>query len=956
MDSSGPHPPPPRVRVNSRLLQASANLQAVNRPLDDVTCPTPSSPTRRGGTPTLKRKKPIYVTDNPSSPVPSIDTPDDGPTLIHVSKTHIHAIYGGTMGFYSIWLAVPCESTVVIHLLVQNDRTRSVRLSASRICFTPTTYGLPQAVGVQAVDVTRDDDICIQHRVFSQDERFDQLDVPPIHVKVFGNEAAFVWSFGGDAILQDVTTNTFARRRPLLIPGMKEILPSPTSHPDANPTSPVGNAPPQAPRDVYFSSLACGENFTVVASSQSCLAFAFGQGTDGELGNHASFSSKTPCRLPSQLFATPQERPAIVSLSCGKHHVAVATRAGQLFTWGSGRFGQLGHCNYLDINSPKPVQFDKQDAPNSAVCTSMLLEGTIVTSVACGGFHTLAITDVQHVLAFGHNKAGQLGFGHRQSRTDHGWRSCVPCRVDGLLNYAIHQVAAGVHHSACISTHGDLFTWGCGVDGRLGHNSSVTYSTPTLVVAVQLLKILPKMVRCGGRHSALISDTDQLYTWGANDFGQLGVGDVRQRLSPALVTFPTKSPVLEVSLGHFHSAAINARGDVWTWGYDINGGLGMESDGSVHLSPCQVTALAGFGAVQVQCGWSHTTVLTKRNHPMKRTTAQGSPRSMSRRSSNQIDIGSPSIPRKPVAPDAALRRHKRPQSATPRSTKPTQTDEQTQPDPPPTLHAFHKRMQRVRPQSAHPRARKSDENQPAPAHRAPVLVAAAHIPHPYLRKNHHKNAKPPRPQTARLADRRPPDVPPRLVVHPTLDPRRSKTSVQRAIAITFVGRLAKQVVEKVANAANDKLESSVHQLDHHRLRSHTALYQRVFTRQAPVLPITTPRVYCRQQLPQQPDQVPEQPQGDEGRVDFRKVAPPTMTLEQWTTLVDSAGPTLSSLSSSDASSIPRRPRPKSASVLKTPLPLALSLEIERERKHAIEIAGSVLKEAQYQHHKRLWLR
>ncbi|RQM28332.1 hypothetical protein B5M09_009960 [Aphanomyces astaci] len=447
MEPSVAHPPPPRGRVNSRLMQASANLQAVNKPFDDPSLRQPMSPSPTRQSPTLKRKQPIYAappaasTSNTASCCASSTTSfnDTGPVLVHVSKTHLHAVYGGTMGFYTIWLAVPCESTVVIHLLVQNDRTRSVRLSASRICFTPTTYGLPQAVGVQAVDVTRDDDICIQHRIFSQDERFDQLDVHPIHVTVFGNEAAFVWSFGGDAILQDVTTNTFARRTPLLIPGMKEP-PAPSGHDPSTllVPSPASSSASHPPRDVYFSSLACGENFTVVASSQSCVAFAFGQGTDGELGNHASFSTKTPCLLPSHLFATPQERPSIV-----------ATRAGQLFTWGSGRFGQLGHCNYLDINAPKPVQFDKADTANA-----MLMDGTIVVSVACGGFHTLAITDVQHVLAFGHNKAGQLGFGHRQSRTEHGWRSCVPSRVESLVDHAIHQVAAGVHHSACISTHG----------------------------------------------------------------------------------------------------------------------------------------------------------------------------------------------------------------------------------------------------------------------------------------------------------------------------------------------------------------------------------------------------------------------------------------------------------------------------------------------------------------------
>ncbi|KAF0720564.1 Aste57867_204 [Aphanomyces stellatus] len=791
---------PHRERINSRLLQVSANIQAS---LHDIkSAAAPSSPPKELPKPHGHRQAIYTVKDGGAA------TDADTPTLVRVSKAKVQAVYGGTIGFYTIALAVECESTVVIHLLIQNDRSRAVRLSTSRLCFTPASYGIPQAVGVQAVDVTRDD-ISILHRVFSQDERFDQLEMPSVAVSVFVNEATFVWSMGGDAILQELNTNTFARRLPLLIPGMTD---------DTEHHGHQGHI--ASSRDVYFSSMACGENFTVAVSSQSCLAFSFGQGTDGEMGNHASFSTKQPVRIDSTIFATPQERPAIVALSCGKHHVAVSTRAGQMFTWGSGRFGQLGHCNYLDLNAPKLVQVDRQDVANNTSHSHHMTmeEGTVVTSVACGGFHTLAITDEQRVLAFGHNKAGQLGLGHRQLRLDNGWRSSVPTRIDALVAHSIHQVAAGVHHSACISTQGELFTWGCGVDGRLGLNSSDTCNLPTLVVALKLLNVVPKIVRCGGRHSALISDVDTLYTWGANDFGQLGVGDTRPRLIPTVVPFPVRSPITDVSLGHFHSAATTGHGEVYTWGYDINGGLGMDIDGTILLEPTHVSALEGFGAVQVQCGWTHTTVLTKRNHPIRRTTLV---------SNQDGDGGDAASSPSPLKRGGSMRRpsNVRPQSARPAAAKAPLATNATRQAQPPTpassssnpmvapdmlpasLDTFRKRMDHVRPQSAHPR------RQPTPPDPTHNNLVQPTIPHPFLRRNQR------RPQTARPAR----DL-------PTKATNKSKTSVRDA---------ARQLVHHVIQLAMDRMRAK--HISRRRPRPRSALHQRVFTRPAPVLPATTPR-------------------------------------------------------------------------------------------------------------------
>ncbi|EQC27454.1 hypothetical protein SDRG_14778 [Saprolegnia diclina VS20] len=667
--------PSPRGRLSSRLLQASANIQA------SFHCqPPPEELSNNDEAPVQKRNAVCILPDFSALGLAGPTYPDHpqafgGSSLVHVSKLQVEAIYGGSMGFYTLVLTTACVSPVVVHIMVQSDRSRAVRITTSRICFTPKTYHIPQAVGVYAVDVTRDA-IAVVHRVYSQDERFDQAFVPSVQVAVFGNEASYVWTFGGDAALLPPSG---ARRGPHLVSGFAHAANESAGRTENQEASQPAVDGLLEDHDIYFSSIGAGDTFTVVVSSQSCLAYTYGQAT---LGDHTNCGSTTaPQLLLASTFFSAHEKPAIASLSCGQHHVAVITRAGLLFTWGSGRFGQLGHSSYLDILTPRRVDF-----------TGLLTKAgddaskVVVKSVACGGQHTLVITDLQQVLAFGHNKAGQLGLGHRNCRTESGWRSCTPSVISTLTMHSVHQVAAGYHHSACITTQGELYTWGCGVDGRLGTNSTTTRDTPAIVHALKTLDVVPKIVRCGGRHTCIVTATDELYTWGANDFGQLGLGDTRARSAPTLVTFPSSTRVLDVSLGQFHSAAVTTSGDVYTWGYDVNGGLGLPDALDVQPAPVLLTAFSGLAAVQVQCGWSHTTVLTKRKVPGRKTVlAQHLEESTKTNVLATLQhIVSHQIPSRPQSA--------RPYQPTPRQVELARTRQ--------SVASFHDRMARVRPHSA----------------------------------------------------------------------------------------------------------------------------------------------------------------------------------------------------------------------------------------------------------------
>ena len=84
----------------------------------------------------------------------------------------------------------------------------------------------------------------------------------------------------------------------------------------------------------------------------------------------------------------------VVDIACGEEHAALLTSQGQVFTWGFGNDGQLGHRNRNSINSPKKLAFEEP-----------------VGSVKCGGGHTGVVTKGGELYLFGRGRDGQLGRG-----------------------------------------------------------------------------------------------------------------------------------------------------------------------------------------------------------------------------------------------------------------------------------------------------------------------------------------------------------------------------------------------------------------------------------------------------------------------------------------------------------------------------------------------------------------
>ncbi|XP_042381224.1 PH, RCC1 and FYVE domains-containing protein 1-like [Zingiber officinale] len=285
--------------------------------------------------------------------------------------------------------------------------------------------------------------------------------------------------------------------------------------------------------------VACGEYHTCAVTLSGDL-YSWGDGThsSGFLGHGSDASHWIPKRVGGAV-----ECLRVSSVSCGAWHTAIVTSSGQLFTFGDGMFGALGHGDRSSTNIPREVEALRGMRTVCTACgvwhTAAIVEildassdsgrssvGKLFTwgdgdkgrlghgdrepqfvpacvlslsdslcKVACGNDITIALTTSGCVYAMGSNVYGQLGNPESDGK--------LPCRVGGKIsNSFVDEISCGSYHVAVLTSKTEVYTWGKGANGRLGHGDNIDCSTPTLVEALKDKQV--KSVVCGVSFTAVI--------------------------------------------------------------------------------------------------------------------------------------------------------------------------------------------------------------------------------------------------------------------------------------------------------------------------------------------------------------------------------------------------------------------------------------------------------------------
>jgi E3 ubiquitin-protein ligase HERC2 len=266
----------------------------------------------------------------------------------------------------------------------------------------------------------------------------------------------------------------------------------------------------------------------------------------------------------------------------------IVSHDGKVFACGEGANGKLGLGGFSNVPSPEQI-----------LSLSMYVVRRVATSTT--GRHVMALTADGKVFSWGDGEYGQLGHGTNQSYDR-------PKMIEYFHGKHIKDIACGSGHSAAVSVNGELFTWGQGTNGRLGHGDSNNLNKPKAVKGLEKVRVT--CVACSSReaHTLAAGDNNTLWSWGDGSFGKLGVKDKEYSDVPLLInTF--SSPVIQIECGMHFSVALTKDGKVYTWGKGLYYRLGNESVAS-QLLPAVVDGLVGKHVIQISVGALHTLALT----------------------------------------------------------------------------------------------------------------------------------------------------------------------------------------------------------------------------------------------------------------------------------------------------------------------------------------------------------
>ena len=260
-------------------------------------------------------------------------------------------------------------------------------------------------------------------------------------------------------------------------------------------------------------------------------------------------------------------------VSTGAQAAAYIKTDGTLWAWGLNTFSQVGVPTLPYTLTPKISTF----LPNN------------VNSIGTGQNYSVVIQSNGTLWSWGRNQFGQLGLTILTTRSS-------PIQI-GTESYWT-QVACGYIHTLAIQSNSTLWSWGSNASGQLGLNTSTNHSSPTQVGA---LSVWAQIALGRGSQSLAIQSDGTLWSWGQNNFGQLGLSNTTGRSSPVQVGI--ESYWTQISAGDKHSLAIQSDGTLWAWGNNSFGQLGL-SDRTDRSSPVQVGALSVWTVIA--CGYNHS--------------------------------------------------------------------------------------------------------------------------------------------------------------------------------------------------------------------------------------------------------------------------------------------------------------------------------------------------------------
>ena len=313
------------------------------------------------------------------------------------------------------------------------------------------------------------------------------------------------------------------------------------------------SSPTQVGSLTNWSSASGGEYFSLATKADNTI-WSWGYNGNGELGLEDITRRSSPVQIGSLTNWS--------SVGVGRYNSLALKTDNTIWSWGYNAHGQLGLEDTTKRSSPVQIGSD-----------------TDWSSIDGGTYHFLAIKTDGTLWSWGRNSFGQLGLGDAH---DIDLNRSSPTQVGSLADWSF--ASGGEYHSFAIKTDSTIWSWGNNNQGQLGLEDIAHRSSP-----VQIGSLTNWNVSAAGYFHSLatlyVGNPKNLWSWGLNDYGQLGLEDTADRSSPVQIGSLTDWSFIVGSLNY--SLAIKTDNTVWSWGRNNFGQLGLE-DLVNRSSPVQI--------------------------------------------------------------------------------------------------------------------------------------------------------------------------------------------------------------------------------------------------------------------------------------------------------------------------------------------------------------------------------
>ncbi|MBH9981121.1 MULTISPECIES: InlB B-repeat-containing protein [Bifidobacterium] len=359
--------------------------------------------------------------------------------------------------------------------------------------------------------------------------------------------------------------------------------------------------PAGVPTDFTYVQVAAGGYHSLAIGSDG-YTYAWGLNWAGQLGNNTSGGYMTaPVRVcdPNSPYDASKGLKAI-QVSAGHDYSLAIGSNGYEYGWGWNGLGQLGGIINSNTSNPNPIPMQVLLDPNDAST------GLKTMQISAGDSHSLAIDQDGSVWAWGFNYHGEIGNSINNSMENKA--NPIPMQVlldpnDASTGLKAKQVSAGGNHSLAIDENTNIWAWGFNHNGELGNSINKGTIDPNPIPRQVLLNpndastgLKAKQVIGGGNHSLAIDENGNIWTWGSNEYGQLGNGSIgswtsnptpkQMMLEPNNASTGLKA--MQISSGYYHSFAVDANGRALAWSRNNTGQLGNPEAGNPSPAPMPV--------------------------------------------------------------------------------------------------------------------------------------------------------------------------------------------------------------------------------------------------------------------------------------------------------------------------------------------------------------------------------